>query len=162
MIIAGSSALVATGSKVPAAAAHNLSKSAAPGPFPSKTKQWISAGKPVMGIRTSSHPFAARPKGNGYQPPAGHVEWQDFDREVLGADYTGHYRESDGECLARLNPKQSGHPILQNLKLPSPAKVPSHLYRSEIEDLQNTSVLVNGVIAAKHAVEPIAWTRTSR
>jgi type 1 glutamine amidotransferase len=124
-------------------------------------RAWIKAGKPVMGIRTASHPFASRPKGKGYQPPEGHVEWQDFDQDVLGADYTGHYRESDGQCLAQINPAQKDHPILKNVVLPTEAKVPSHLYRSTILDTKNTAVVLNGVIKKVNGLEPIAWARTT-
>lgn len=123
-------------------------------------RAWIKSGKPVMGIRTASHPFASRAKGKGYQPPEGHVEWQDFDQDVLGADYTGHYRESDGQCVAEINSAQKAHPILKNVVLPKVAAVPSHLYRTSILDTKNTAVLVDGVIKKVRGSEPIAWTRT--
>ncbi len=123
-------------------------------------RDWVKAGKPVMGIRTSSHPFASRPKGKGYQPPKGHVEWLEFDREVLGAEYTGHYGADDGECLAAIESKNAAHAILKGIKLPKKPEIPSHLYRSEVVDAKNVKVLMNGVIKARKVSEPIAWIRT--
>ena len=49
----------------------------------------LAAGKPLVGIRTASHCFALRPKEPA--PKAGLAIWQDFDPQVLGGNYTGHY-----------------------------------------------------------------------
>src|SRR6478672_10542145 len=45
-------------------------------------RAYLSAGKPLVGIRTACHAFALRPS----DPPAGpdHAVWQAFDPEVLG------------------------------------------------------------------------------
>ncbi|WP_145085250.1 ThuA domain-containing protein [Aureliella helgolandensis] len=50
-------------------------------------REFVSSGKPVIGIRTASHAFALR---DGL-PPAGLAVWPEFDAQVWGGDYTGHY-----------------------------------------------------------------------
>lgn len=122
-------------------------------------RRWFAEGKPMVGIRTASHPFGAREKGAGYQPPPGHEAWQDFDREILGASYTGHYGSKDGhETLAAVVPTAKGAGILHGVHLPARAPVPSHLYKCEMTD-PRASVLLEATIAAEKAREPVAWTR---
>ena len=58
--------------------------------FPEKTMNMIQAhiesGKPVVGIRTASHPFELRKE----EVPKGHAEWTKWDAEVIGGNYNGH------------------------------------------------------------------------
>jgi len=121
-------------------------------------RKWFADGKPMVGIRTASHPFGTRPKGQGYQAPKGHEAWDAFDREILGASYTGHYGSKDNhETLAAVVEAAKGNSILRGINLPKKALVPSHLYKSEIIDKQAT-VLIEATIKSENAREPVAWT----
>jgi hypothetical protein len=44
-------------------------------------RRHITAGKPVVGIRTASHAFAL---GRGQTLAAGNADWPEFDAEVIG------------------------------------------------------------------------------
>ncbi len=121
-------------------------------------RKWFADGKPMVGIRTASHPFGEREKGQGYQAPKGHGAWNDFDREILGASYTGHYGSKDHhETLAAILESAKGESILRGVKLPKKALVPSHLYKSEITDKRATA-LIEATIKSENAREPVAWT----
>ena len=56
-------------------------------------KDYLRSGKPLVAIRTSTHGFALRANQTA---PEDSVQWQEFDREVLGCKYTGHYHAVDG------------------------------------------------------------------
>ncbi len=47
-------------------------------------RDYLAAGKPLIGLGTASHAFDTR--GNA---PRGHSEWRNFDPEVLGGNYHG-------------------------------------------------------------------------
>ncbi len=49
-------------------------------------RQFIAQGKPVIGIRTASHAFSVKDKAS-----EGLVSWTEFDADVLGGNYRGHY-----------------------------------------------------------------------
>src|SRR5207245_7669117 len=49
----------------------------------------LAAGKPLVGIRTASHAFAVREQNT--RPANGAAAWPEFDSEILGGHYTGHY-----------------------------------------------------------------------
>ena len=62
-------------------------------------KAYCAAGRPIVGVRTASH---------AYQ------NWLDFDKDVLGGDYQGHY----GAGLiahAEIDSNAKDHPILQGI-----------------------------------------------
>ena len=124
-------------------------------------RKFIESGKPVIAVRTASHAFGAREKGTGYQPPTGHDSWNTFDTDVLGAHYTGHYRDIEGlpplAVEAWIEASASAHPIVQNLSFKGPILVGHKLYKYEDIDLK-----INVVMSARHTKEtpphPIAWT----
>ena len=121
-------------------------------------RAWIKAGKPVVGIRTSSHPFGERPKGKGYQAPKGHEAWNTFDQDVLGIAYTGHYGSRSGhQVIARVADGAAKAPILKGVKVPRSAVVPSHLYISQVTN-PAVRVLLRASIREEKADEPVAWT----
>ena len=115
-------------------------------------RAFLSAGKPLVGIRTASHAFALRPKDAA--PDADQAVWQDFDPEVLGGHYENHYK---GGPLTQVSLADGakGHPILNGLQLDGWASTCS-LYRvSPLE--ASAKPLLMGTIADEPA-EPIAWT----
>ena len=120
-------------------------------------RKWLSVGKPLVAIRTSSHPFGEREKGTGYQAPAGNAPWNTFDQDVLGISYTGHYGSKAGhETLARIAKGAGKSVLLDGVKLPAKAVVPSHLYKSQVTN-PKVKVLLRASIKAENADEPIAF-----
>ena len=98
-------------------------------------QSYCEQGKPIVGVRTASH---------AYQ------NWLDFDKEVLGGDYQGHYGHGP---TVQLETVASEHPILKDVP-----KFESYgsLYKNPaIAD--DASVLLMGH-TDKHT-EPVAWTR---
>jgi hypothetical protein len=76
-------------------------------------KAHVAAGKPVLGIRTASHPFHLRDK----PPPAGLADWSDFDATVLGGSYTNHHSR-DLATTAWPLAEARDHPILGGVSRP--------------------------------------------
>ena len=121
-------------------------------------KKWIADGKPVVGIRTSSHPFGERPKGKGYQAPAGHVAWNSFDQDVLGIEYTGHYGSKSGHRVHPYYPRgATRQAIMKGVVMSEGETIPSHLYISNVKH-KKVNVLLRAKIEEENADEPIAWT----
>ena len=111
----------------------------------------LAAGKPLVGIRTASHCFALRPKEAA--PKAGLAIWQDFDPQVLGGNYTGHYGKD--AATITLVPGAESHSILRGVTV---AELVGHggLYKNT--PLQNgTTPLLMGTLPGT-ATEPVAWT----
>ena len=79
-------------------------------------REFVAAGKPVVGIRTASHAFHT--KGTH---PDGHDEWQEFDAEILGGNYHGHHANGITSVLKAADGAQ-GHPILAGVSLDSPCR----------------------------------------
>ena len=72
----------------------------------------LQAGKPLVGIRTASHAFAPKT----VEP--GHAAWPEFDVEILGCSYHGHYSNApgkDGDKPTRIQVVSSMHPILAGI-----------------------------------------------
>ncbi|MCB1275705.1 ThuA domain-containing protein [Prosthecobacter sp.] len=111
----------------------------------------LAAGKPLVGIRTASHCFALRPKDP--KPKQGLGHWQEFDPQVLGGNYTGHYGK-DPATITRV-PGSESHPILRDVAVDG---LIGHggLYKNT--PLQaGTTPLLMGTLAGQ-ATEPVAWT----
>lgn len=111
-------------------------------------KKFVASGKPVVGIRTASHAFSL----SQGKPPADHAEWKEFDRTVLGGNYTGHYGKG---TVAFVKEDAAKHPILAGV--PSgEIVVGSTLYRTSPLS-EKATVLMLGRTEGK-PVEPVAWT----
>ena len=74
-------------------------------------RDFIESGKPVVGIRTASHPFSL----NGKEPPAGYLAWETFDHDILGGNYTGHHGEGVAVSV-KVSVPGSGHPLLAGVQ----------------------------------------------
>lgn len=116
---------------------------------------YIESGRPVVAIRTASHAFATR---DG-QTPAGRATWPEFDREILHANYTGHYGnhrdQGDPPTKVWIHPEAEGSPLVEGL--PSGTfLVDSWLYK--MAPLENgAQPLLMGQVADQE-VQPVAWT----
>ena len=113
-------------------------------------RKYVGAGKPVVGIRTSSHAFSLR----GKPAPEGHAVWEKWDPEVFGGNYTGHH----GNKLKTFAEAAGDHPILSGIGKGEFATGGS-LY--EVRPLaEGSKVLVQGRAESIEEGEPVAWTFT--
>jgi type 1 glutamine amidotransferase/nicotinamidase-related amidase len=122
-------------------------------------RKFVADGKPVVGIRTSSHAFVKR---DGSVAPD-HAAWPKFDSEVLGGNYRGHFAGevpgSRGTIIKTENQSKSD-PILREIP-DGELLAPSWLYKmSPLEP--RTKLLLTGRVDGGSNEEPVAWTyRTS-
>jgi type 1 glutamine amidotransferase len=100
-----------------------------------RVKKYCLSGKPIVGIRTASHAFQ---------------NWLDLDKEVLGGNYKGHYKEGP---LCEVALVDKAHPILKGVQ---PFKSVGSLYRNT-GHAKDINILLQGSIPGE--TEPIAWTR---
>lgn len=121
-------------------------------------RKFIAAGNPLVGIRTSSHAFVKR---DG-KVAKGHAGWPEFCKDVLSANYQGHYRSDKTRSDATTvwtNPQATDHPILKDIPA-GEIKAPSWLYKmAPLEG--NATLLMSGRAAQGSTDEPVAWTTTS-
>ena len=125
-----------------------------------RIRQWIESGKPTLMIRTASHAFGERTKGEGYQAAKGHAAWNTVDRDALGASYLGHYRDWQGDRSkrARYWPEASkiDHPILKGFKVGDFVSMGDKLYKYE-ELEPEVEVLLSARYPNEEAIHPLAW-----
>jgi hypothetical protein len=115
-------------------------------------RRFVSAGKPVIGIRTASHGFA--PRGN---TPAGEgmAYWPTFDRDVLGCHYANHYAQ-DLQTTIHVVPDAAKNPLVEGF-LVGEVQVRSSLYK--VNPLAEGAIpLVVGRAGDRTPPEPVAWT----
>ncbi len=110
--------------------------------------EFLNRGGALIGLRTASHAFDSR--GN---TPAGHEEWPQFDAEVLGGNYQGHYGAGPIAAITAAV-GVADHPILKGIELPLLSS--SSLYRPS-PLAAGTQLLLVGTIPDQQA-EPVAWT----
>jgi len=115
----------------------------------------LEAGKPLVGIRTASHPFHQREPETA---PDGLAQWRDFDPEILGGNYHGHH-SGKLTSFARVNEDHADHPIL--------ADIDSRRFQTfgslyEVRPLgEATTPLLIGSARSVQEAEPVAWTHES-
>jgi type 1 glutamine amidotransferase len=114
----------------------------------------LTAGKPLVGIRTACHAFALRPN----DPPAtaGHATWQEFDPEVLGGHYTNHH-EAGPPTAVSIADGAASHAILEGIALQRLVGAGS-LYKVA-PLVSSAKPLLIGSIPGQ-APEPVAWTHS--
>lgn len=113
-------------------------------------QDYIAAGKPLVGIRTSSHPFDIR-KGDS---PKGHAQWKTFDPDVLGGSYNGHHGKQKTHWKAEASLKD--HVILKGVSLDAQFTGGS-LYRSA-PLAKSTTTLATAKAEGIAQSQPVAWT----
>jgi len=120
-------------------------------------RQYVNSGKPFVALRTSSHGFQG---------------WPDFDKTVLGGNYSGHYDgdpeerkmgadgilypvgEPRGSILqVTINPANKAHPILKGI---SNFTSKYSLYKTS-PIAGDAKLLLTGTIPGGQ--EPVAWIR---
>ncbi|MDR1524076.1 MAG: isochorismatase family protein [Tannerella sp.] len=130
-------------------------------------KTFVASGKPVIGIRTSSHAFDA--KGNVPRSGGGIVaakenasdmlaQWPEFDAEVWGGNYQGHYGHLQTGTDFSIVPGMENHPLLKGVQ---PFTTPNWLYRNRPLRSANAVVLMLGSNPGVPD-EPVAWINNNR
>ncbi|MFO1094966.1 MAG: isochorismatase family protein [Planctomycetaceae bacterium] len=115
-------------------------------------RRFVDSGKPMVGIRTASHPFHLRDK----PADAGLADWPEFDAQVWGGHYTNHHG-NEKVCHVQIAAEQKNHAILSRVA-PAEFDAGGSLYQvSPIAD--SATVLMTGSIESAPA-EPVAWTYT--
>ena len=110
-------------------------------------RQFLAAGKPVLGIRTASHAFAA-----GGKLADGQAVWPKFDPEVLGGNYTGHHG-AGALTTVKAAAEAEKHPILTGVQ--SPFTGHGSLYKVSPLAKTTTSLLIGSI--PNQSPEPVAW-----
>jgi len=114
----------------------------------------LNAGKPLAGIRTASHAFGAKPADNQ------HEGWPEFDVEILGCSYQGHFGNSASPRVRVVSGGSPGHPVLTGVPT-NEFRVTSSLYKSH--NLAGTAVpLMTGQLEGQSLEEPVAWINTAK
>lgn len=112
-------------------------------------REFVAAGKPVLGVRTANHGFSTR-QG---EPAPGTVAWPEFDAQVFGGHYAGHHG-NEITPAHRVAADATLHPILQGFGS-EPFTSGGSLYRV-MPLADGTTPLLFGQIANTPA-EPSAW-----
>ncbi len=117
-------------------------------------REYLAAGKPLVAIRTTSHAFEPRP------PKPERAAWPEFDDEILGGDYQGHYGAGP-VTVVEPNPDAANHPILRGVpheglrftsslyKYPKMGGAITVLWRGKLEDGSTPAA-------------PVAWVNSAR
>ena len=116
-------------------------------------RSFVACGKPVVGVRTANHAFSLR----GTDPPEGNVAWEEFDRDVIGGNYTGHHGGGPKVSIETVIGSDK-HPILKGVDVANLCGSGSLYKVGPIAD--STTELLRGSIPGKPD-EPIAWINTS-
>jgi len=131
-------------------------------------KEYANSGKPILGIRTTSHAFSANGSVTNKtgdatsakeKEPELLLQWPEFDEEVLGGNYQGHYGTMEVGTVFSIVPGMENHPLFKGVApadFTGPVVPLNSLY--ENRPLRNTDVqvLLLGTIPEK-PVEPVLW-----
>jgi type 1 glutamine amidotransferase len=114
-------------------------------------KDYLKAGKPVIGLRTANHAFSVMTEvRDGYQA------WPEFVSEILGCENRGYGPTDPGTDVAIVRDQQS-HPILKGLSTTPQWHSAGNVYR--VAPLLDDKAVVLLTGAVRDEVHPIAWTR---
>ncbi len=102
-----------------------------------RIKNYCQSGKPLVGVRTASHAIQT---------------WLELDKEVLGGDYTGHYR-NDLATEIEIVADEREHPVLAGV---TPFRTAGSLYKNK-HIAADCQVLMRGT--SPESTEPITWVR---
>ncbi len=122
-------------------------------------KDYVNSGKPVLGLRTASHAFSvnqALPEGNGSVLLD---QWPEFDKEVLGGNYTNHYGTRPEGIIFSVVPGMENHPILKGVSsgdFTGPVAPLYTLYQNRPLRSPDVQIILTGSIPGK-PVEPVLW-----
>ncbi|HUG69543.1 MAG TPA: ThuA domain-containing protein [Pirellulaceae bacterium] len=113
-------------------------------------KEFVAAGKPVIGIRTASHAFSLR----NAPAPEGLADWPEFDAQVFGGHYSNHHGNRLTATVSVLE-GAADHPILHGVTRTS-FPTGGSLYMTSPLAAEATPLLL-GTVEGQPS-EPVAWT----
>jgi type 1 glutamine amidotransferase/nicotinamidase-related amidase len=113
-------------------------------------RDFVAAGKPVIGIRTASHAFSLR----NAPAPDDLADWPEFDARVFGGHYTNHHGNKL-TATVRIVDEATDHPILQGVTR-TPFSSGGSLYMTS-PLATGADVLLTGKVEGQPH-EPVAWT----
>jgi len=120
-------------------------------------KNYINNGKPVLGIRTASHAFDPQAgKDESSAALSDFAKWPEFDGEILGGNYKGHFTDKMGTTVVSVVPGMENHPVLKDVSLKD-FTTSGGLYRNQSLRSDKAQVLLIGTIAGQPA-QPVLWT----
>jgi type 1 glutamine amidotransferase len=102
-------------------------------------KKYCTSGRPIVACRTASH---------GFQ------NWLEFDKLVLGGNYSGHFGRGP-TTQAKIESQAKDHPILEGL---SDFQSEASLYKTK-PLAADCTLLMTGSTAKSEGSQPLAWTR---
>lgn len=118
-------------------------------------QSFLQRGGALVGIRTASHAFGKVPTDEY------HLQWDDFDRDILGMDYEGHYNNKppqDPPTSISIVSFWKDHCILKSLPHDLTFSSSSHLYKNR-RPSDGVSILMAGhILNNPDFSEPVAWT----
>ena len=126
-------------------------------------KDYVASGRPVIGIRTASHAFDAKTKilrpseglGDTKENASEYLaQWEDFDKDVLGGNYQGHYGHLDMGTDVFIVPGMEEHPLLKGVD--PKFNSPNWLYKNRNLRSNNIQVLLLGSNPGVPD-EPVLW-----
>jgi type 1 glutamine amidotransferase len=106
----------------------------------------LAAGKPLLGIRTASHAFGAKPKDEQ------HEGWMTFDQDVLGGSYKNHF--GNVPAVLSLAPGVTTHPILLGV---NPTKIATERLYKNLTLSSTATALLMGRSQGDTTDQYVAW-----
>ncbi|KAA6339882.1 hypothetical protein EZS27_012216 [termite gut metagenome] len=125
-------------------------------------KDYVASGRPLLGIRTASHAFDAKgnvPREGGAVVAVKEnaadllVQWPEFDKDVLGGNYDGHYGHLKTGTEISIVPGMENHPLLKGV---APFTSPNWLYKNRPLRSNKATVLLLGSNPSVPD-EPVMW-----
>jgi type 1 glutamine amidotransferase len=112
---------------------------------------FVAAGKPLVGIRTTSHAFSLGPNKSPSDPKL--AMWPAFDAEVIGGRFTGDYNIKNVKITSATG--AGAHPILRGVAVDKLVGNGGLYKMGPLE--KSATLLLSGAIPGKPP-EPLAWT----
>ena len=126
-------------------------------------RNYVSSGRPVLGIRTASHSFDAKGnvprEGGAVVAVEGNTtafleQWPEFDEQVLGGNYQGHYGHLSTGTDVSILPGMENHPILKGVEVKFNS--PGWMYKNRPLRTSRAQVLLLGSNPGVPD-EPVMW-----
>ncbi len=106
-------------------------------------RAFLAAGKPVIGIRTASHAWEPKELIDGRD------SWPEFDRDVFGIEYSGHFG-NDLRSILKVAAGAEGDPLLAGIPASGTLEQVGSLYRIT-PATEKTRVLATGEVPGEPA-----------
>jgi nicotinamidase-related amidase len=132
-------------------------------------QSYVYSGRPILGIRTASHAFDTkgkipRDKESNTSTDAKQSEflssWPEFDKEILGGNYAGHYRKIQEGAEVSIVPGMQNNSLLKGVD-PGGFLSPNWMYKNSPLRSDHVQVLLLGTIP-NMPCEPVLWINQNK